>query len=218
MAKTNNEKLIAVVNSYHTLYNECIDEKPDIVEKIEYELFILGSKIKNKSTLKMFKMYYQNEIDINTLIEEFSIIISSLDEQVEDLYLSKYVDMYIKYFDTIEVEIKNVQLIDELKRRVVYFSQENAVFTSQNIYLKLENEKAIQSIEDIKNDHQQEINVYDRRMTSIIQENAEDYAKNRMNNLYILLLSIVSFVLFFSLMFNKIDKEIDNFCYLNQSC
>jgi hypothetical protein len=212
MALKENAKLINVINSYHKLYDECAEKKPDIVEMIEYELFIMSSEIKSKSTLKLFKLYYQKEIDINTLIEEFSIIVSSLPEPVFNLFLNKYSDMYIKYFNTIETEIKHVQIIDEQRRFIEHLNREMNILKAKNISVELNNKKYIQDIENLKEDKE----FYEKRMNQIISENSKDFIKNQMNNSYILYLSILVFIFIAYIFFNSKDQKYNNdFCLAN---
>jgi hypothetical protein len=216
MALKENAKLINVINSYHKLYDECAEKKPDIVEMIEYELFIMSSEIKSKSTLKLFKLYYQKEIDINTLIEEFSIIVSSLNEPVFNLFLNKYSDMYIKYFNTIETEIKHVQIIDEQRRFIEHLNREMNILKAKNISVELNNKKYIQDIENLKEEQKEDKEFYEKRMNQIISENSKDFIKNQMNNSYILCLSILVFIFIAYIFFNFKDQKYNNdFCLAN---
>ena len=216
MALKSNEKLVSVINSYHKLYDECAEKKPEIVEMIEYELFTLSSDIKNKGTLRLFKLYHQKKIDINTLIEEFSIIVSSLDEPVVNLYLSKYSDMYIKYFDTIETEIKYLQIIEEQRRFIDHLNREMNILKAKNISVELNNKKHIQDIDNLKEEQKEDKEFYEKRINQIITENSKDFIKNRMNNLYILYLSILVFIFIVYIVFNfDYHKYNNDYCSAN---
>lgn len=215
MALKSNTKLVSVINSYHKLYDECIEKKPDIKDKIEYELFILGSKIQNKVILKIFKQYYENKFDIHSLIEECSIIISALDKPIEDLYLSKYIDMYIKYFDTIETEIKYTQFIEEQKRFIGHLNREICILKTKNISLSLNSKKHIQDLEDEKEHHKQDNEFFEKRFSQIIKENSNDFLKNRMNNLYIIFLIFTVFILGLNLIFNSNTLKDNQYCIEN---
>ena len=215
MGISNNDTLVKVINSYHKLYQECKEDKPDIIDKIEYELFILGSQIKNKDILRIFKIYYEKNLDINGLIEEISVIISSLDKEVEELYLSKYVDIYIKYFDTIENDIKNIQIIEEQKRLIIHLNKEMCIFKAQNISLSLNCQKHIQELNDEKKDHQEDNEFFQSRFSQILKENNNDFLNNRMNKLYITGLILAVFILSFNLIFKFNKLENNKYCILN---
>ena len=210
-----NAKIVKTINSYHKLYDECKEQKPDIKDKIEYELFILGSQIKNKDILKIFKLYYEKNLDINGLIEEISIIISSLDKEVEDLYLSKYADIYIKYFDTVENEIKYIQMNEEHKRLINYLNKEIFIFKAQNISLSLNSQKHIQRLEDEIKEHKEDNEFFQNRLSQIIKENSNDFLNNRMNKLYIIGLIVIVFILCFNLIFKFNNLENNKYCILN---